>query len=51
MGRKIGMYLHSDEMNKFSVEEYIWNQSDELQYNGKIASINLDTKSYYMIQG
>ena len=43
-GRKIGMYLHSDELEKFEIGECIRKKFDGIAYDGEIVSINLDTK-------
>ena len=47
-GQKIGLYLHSDELEKFEIGEYIWKKFDGMAYDGEIVSINLDTKFYHI---
>ena len=47
-GRKIGMYLHTDELEKFEIGECIRKKFDGLAYDGEIVSINLDTKFYHI---
>ena len=48
MGRKIGRYLHVDELEKFEVGKCIRKKFDKLSYDGEIVSINLDTKFYHI---
>ena len=47
-GRKIGMYLHSDELEKFEIGECIRKKFDGLVYDGEIVSVNLETKLYHI---
>ena len=47
-GRKIGMYLHSDELEKFEIGECIRKKFEGLVYDGEIVSVNLETKLYHI---
>ena len=47
-GQKTGMYLHSDELEKFEIGKCIRKKFDGMAYDGEIASINLDTKFYHI---
>lgn len=46
--RKIGMYLHTDKLEKFEIGECIRKKFDGLVYDREIVSINLDTKLYHI---
>ena len=48
-GRKIGMYLHSNEPEKFEIGKCIRKKFDGMAYDGEIVSINLDTKFYHIL--
>ena len=47
-GQKIGMYLHSDELEKFEICECIRKKFDGMAYDGEIVSINLDITFYHI---
>ena len=47
-GRKIGLYLHSDELEKFKTCECIRKKFGGIAYDGEIESINFATKFYHI---
>ena len=47
-GRKIGLYLHSDELEKFEIGECIRKKFGGIAYDGEIESINFATKFYHI---
>ena len=44
--QKVGMYLHSDELEKFEIGECVRKKFDGMAHDGKIVSINLNAKFY-----
>ena len=47
-GRKIGLYLHSDELEKFETGECIRKKFGGIAFDGTIESINYATKFYHI---
>ena len=47
-GRKLGLYLHTDELEKFEIGECIRKKFGGIAFDGTIESINYATKFYHI---